>query len=53
MHFILKDPGHDYKILIEGAPPENIAGGEFDLKIFATKNPNFESETETQNEEEP
>lgn len=33
------DPGFDYKIIIEGAAPENISGGSFDIEFYTSNNP--------------
>ena len=34
----MKDPNYDYKVLIEGCAPENIAGNSFDIIFFSSNN---------------
>ena len=40
INFCLEQPGFAYKLIIEGAAPENITGGNFNITFYTSNNPN-------------
>ena len=39
VRFLMKEPNTDYKVLLEGSAPENIAAGEFTINFYSSNNP--------------
>lgn len=53
IRFLLKEPNTEYKVIIEGAAPENILAGDFNITFYGSSNPGNVKPVEVEEGAEP